>query len=557
LALVSKFEAYSHHKNFRILNGKAECGTKLQKYNDGMGTEETFLDLYDLSSVLISDAVEIHLREAVAPEYNMAPPGATTLKYKWIIKPATESALLWLLFGVNTIVQQKGIHDNFDLERMHISVAKALGSVLNLILVRERSPDSTAAGRIPSAAGLTATRILQVALRLESIGDWRGALNFLRWAETSFKQHSPILDVEVQICLCKFRIDQVYAKTYVDKSYENAENIMNAVLLGRYAVQKILLMMRKEASAMKTSTNKNNPISHTTAPNLDDSQIIMSSSPTPQAALKSLFATPRLRLAAARLALVRALASLGQHVALGATDTSQFPIPLVVETSTNNDNDARSVVVMSLFEEGLHVILSSLMELDGNDMDHGDESRSSSGENEVDMDILEVRSATIAALGELLYCAASANNHQVVPLRTDGEVMTMDEMLQGSMKSLKKSFLSVGSEISKSHGTSVHSWCNHAPRSLVLLQCQTAKDLGKVCDFAHNLRLDGLVGPVVGSNNDLEAMQFLQFAHAVSLHLYGKSHPSTENIQRLRGQASVDESEVNEWLADVFIDVLR
>lgn len=518
----------------------------LAKYtnDDDSDNQETFLGLYRL--FLAVRRVELHGR--VFRDRIVAKLGTNGLDR------VADNAALWLLFGTAQLsVEVQPHHPELEKERDLILIYyNDMARVIAFSLPEKMAGITAGDGSFPQR-GLSPTRILQIVLRLGDAGNWGAASNILNTTEESFSRQGSEMNTDVKICASKFRIDRMYAMTYVSDSNQNSKDIIDAVVMAREAVQKSLQMMTETTSH---DIDKHPP------PGVQDADrsTVSSKSSEPPAALKSLFASPRLRLAAARLALARALGSLGQHVGLGATDTARFRIPLAGNAIGGDNTDGR-VMARFLFEEGLEVIRSSLAELGGDAMDLQSGSGIGHGpRDDIDMDILEVRAATIAARGELMYCATSANTRGRIQIRDNNEVLSMETMLQKSIESLKESFIHAGGSVAiklKDHGISVGAWCNHAPRSLMLLQCQTAKDLGKVCNFAHAMRR--VIGSIAGGTDE-EANRFLTFALAVSLRLCGKSHPSTVNIQRLgedvfdqRDDPSViDETKVNEWLFSVF-----
>jgi hypothetical protein len=558
-ALVSELEGKRHSMSPVVPPVPWNVLTTYQDHqdndNDDDKCRETFLELYTLFMQLLNAAWE-----EVEPAVSANTEG-DDIQQKFAATTMRAMAAcnaFWLLFGAEPPkpLEAKLAASKAALDAVLGWACEAHAKLLPVVakqLVARFSEEHDMQGETNNLLllGMSPARVLQIVLRLGDAGQWKHASAILSLAKDSFSQLSTILATDTKILGCKFIIDRMYASTYVNSSDEDSQNLLDAVILGREAVQQSLQLLE---TAMTEDTN------NTLATRDDDEDLSLpvgGSAPPSKlpASLHSLFPNPMLRLAAARLALARALASMGQHVGLKATDPSRYTVPLVVARGDDNNHNVslERAVAESLFQEGLQVIQSSLTDLESVQVDNQD----------TDVDVLEVQAATIAARGELLYCAASAHTRGVFEIRDDdddGAVMSMDRLLQKSMASLTQSFRLVGTEFgTRLKENCVSAWCAHAPHSLMVLQCQTAKDLGKVCDFAQDLQSYGFLrGSVV---NRHEAGHFLTFAYVVSLRLYEKSHPSVANIQRLLegleyrndlDPTTVDEASVNAWLLEVF-----
>jgi len=133
-------------------------------------------------------------------------------------------------------------------------------------------------------------------------------------------------------------------------------------------------------------------------------------------------------------------------------------------------------------------------------------------------------------------------------------VGTIQRLAQSSIDQLKNSFDVLMNRLLKELGEASPTvqmlCCEKALGSLLLLQVQTAKDLGKVYVLAS--RYSPGVSRTDGRN-------YMLFAQAVSVRLLGDRHPSTKNIKRLLNGLSprlssefiYDETVVDRWLSEI------
>merc|ERR1711862_352956 len=153
------------------------------------------------------------------------------------------------------------------------------------------------------------------------------------------------------------------------------------------------------------------------------------------------------------------------------------------------------------------------------------------------LELLEMRAATRAALGELFYCHATFSySHGSEFCR---------QLTDDAIKNLKLSLRLVHEKlvIDEEIEPTIQAFCTSSvvPRSLMLVQARTAKDLGIVCNF---LGTPAMV---------MEGKKYFDFALAVNLRLHNDHHPSIVNIRRLSCMSVDTESEkledrVNQWM---------
>jgi len=353
-------------------------------------------------------------------------------------------------------------------------------------------------------------RIQSSALRLRDMGNWSDAsaiLTSLVDEDTSSRreddehQMTGLRDsAEINICISTFLIDRLYASTYVSSDVSDSRQLSDAVICGRKAIALCL-------------QSQNSDIDNSRTVDVESCLNLASNLPPPV----SLYSSDILRLAASQLALGRALALLAQHVGLNMTRKED----VIVRLSSNDVEFSAE----GFFQEGELVLKSSI------------ETLTVEQETDNSIDVLEMLAGTYAALGELYYCKSSA---------TDAS-----SELKDSIRYLTLSLRLVHHRLVNEEGIelTVQAFCARFPRSLMILQAQTAKDLGKVYNFSYRFAT---------FDRSLFQQNILHFALIVSMQYYDDDHPSLANIGRLgynniRGTKASLEVMVNQMLVDDFL----
>lgn len=355
------------------------------------------------------------------------------------------------------------------------------------------------------------SRVQSTSLRLRDVGKWSEASSVLTSLVAGTKSYQ--MDdgkhlfqkdtAEINICISTFLIDRLYAGTYVQRSATDSMQLSDAVTCGRSAV--FLCLQSQNDDGSVRIWNSNTPTSSPSflAPNL----------PPPV----SLYPSNLLRLAASRLALGRSLALLAQHIGLKCTGEKD------VTVRPSSDNIRFSA--KAFFQEGEHCLKTSIAVL------------TSEQETDDSFSLLEMLAGTYSALGELYYCLSS--------------VAKSSAALRDSIKYMTSSLRLVHSKLITDHGiaSNIQALCAASPRSLMMLQAQTAKDLGKVYHFSQRFPR---------FNNSSFQPKILYFALVVSMQYHNHDHPSLENIKRLahhgiQGTKADLEEEVNQMLINNFL----
>jgi len=350
-------------------------------------------------------------------------------------------------------------------------------------------------------------RIQSSALRLRDLGHWSVASAILtslvedtngRRDDDKNRVTGPRDCAEINICISTFLIDRLYASTYVRKSESDSKDLSDAVICGRRAI----------ALCIKS---QNSDIGNSEIADVKSSFSLASNLPPPV----SLYSSYILRLTASQLALGKALALLAQHVGLHATRKED----VLVRQSSNDVNFSAE----GLFQEGELVLKSAI------------ETLTMEQQTDNSIDVLEMLAGVYAALGELYYCESSTTY--------------ASSTLKDSIRYLTLSLRLVHHRLVKEERTelTVQAICAKSPRSLMILQAQTAKDLGKVYHFSER----------IGTfDTSLFQQNILHFALIVSMQYYNDDHPSLANIRRLgyiRETKASLEVKVNQMLNDDFL----
>lgn len=352
------------------------------------------------------------------------------------------------------------------------------------------------------------------ALRLRDMGNWSVASAILtslvedttsRREDDENRVTGPHDGVEMNICISTFLIDRLYASTYVRESLSDSKHLSDAVICGRRAIALCLQSQNSDIVNSRTATSSSSPL------DVESCLSPVSNLPPPI----SLYSSDILRLAASQLALGRALALLAQHVGFNMTRKEDVTVRL-------SSNDV-GFSAEGFFQEGKLVLKSSIATL------------TVEQQNDSSIDMLEMLAGTYAALGELYYCESSAT-------RTSSKLKDSIRYLTSSLRLVHHRLVKV-----ERIESTVQALCARSPRSLMILQAQTAKDLGKVYDFSRR-----------SAAFDRSSFQrnILHFALIVSMQYYNDDHPSLANIRRLgyiQGTKASLEKMVNQMLIDNFL----
>jgi len=351
-------------------------------------------------------------------------------------------------------------------------------------------------------------RVQSSALRLRDMGNWSDASAILTSLveDTSSRREDdenrvtrPRDSAEINICISTFLIDRLYADTYVSGDVSDSKHLSDAVICGRKAIALCLQSQNSDTGNSRTA-------------DIESCLSIASNLPPPV----SLYSSDVLRLAASQLALGRALALLAQHVGLNLTRKED----VIVRLSSNDVGFSAE----GFFQEGELVLKSSI------------ESLTVEQQTDNSFDMLEMLAGTYATLGELYYCKSS--------------VTGASSKLKDSIRYLTLSLRLVHHRLVNEEGieSTVQAFCARSPRSLMILQAQTAKDLGKVYHFSSEFAT---------FDRSLFQQNILHFALIVSMQYYDDDHPSLANIRRLghniRGTKASLEVMVNQMLVDDFL----
>eukprot|EP00536_Pseudo-nitzschia_multiseries_P012688 jgi/Psemu1/290444/fgenesh1_pg.499_\ len=313
----------------------------------------------------------------------------------------------------------------------------------------------------------------------------------------------------------------------------------------------------------------------------------------PPPPIRSLFANDALRYMHAQLALMKALALVGQHIGLGACDVNDlgvFPNDFTEEQRQQQQQRPPGVFGMEalmrciraasmFFGEGMEQSLSfdevfgeqweivhetdkalalasktnRMQEPTGKrqsslmDSDSNSEATTSTTRSE----LMSLLGAKISALGELKYCLASFRS-RIQDERCAQDAFEAVEHMAQAFRVLMQRIFAEQKEKNKEEGSngggelgsgSGSLYCCRLDESTIEILVRCAKDLGKVCGFVRSrgIRSNGNGGaseiPPVDSKN------FLEFAYVFSIYLHGSSHPTVRNIKRLCGQQQEQQTE--------------
>lgn len=422
------------------------------------------------------------------------------------------------------------------------------------------------------------TRIVHAAIRLGDVGMWDAASGTLSAITLRFPTNT--MNTDAKIHTCSFIIDRMYSQSYVRyRDEKDSADLGRAVQYGRMAVLEALAAIQMDQSVMsftsKPFDERNNKIGATLPPE----------------PITTLFGTNHDRLDGARLCLARALALLAQHIGLGATDPfTTKEVADLVEDEDGRQYEGRSVALLAngFFQEALDAVdalfrdlsrraaaseeelsrrraaisvtLFNMKEMRDKGFHSHDNGKYSSREEllaEIDQVEKELKTLNIfsrgfayghAVLGELFYCAASANATSSVPILAS----RVQSLVKRSITRLRYALECALDTVRNTDGLSIQAILGQH-RSLVLFFIRSAKDLGKVYKYASNeARADQNFRVGEGLRDGLI---FFNFALVLSLNLYGEHHPSVANIRRLAHQRNLSieskalEAKLNSWLA--------
>jgi len=352
-------------------------------------------------------------------------------------------------------------------------------------------------------------RVQSSALRLRDMGNWSDASAILtsfvedtssRREDDEIQVTEPRDSAEINICISTFLIDRLYANTYVSRNASESKQLSDAVICGRKAIALCLQSHNSDTGNSRTAY-------------VESCLSLASNLPPPV----SLYSSDVLRLAASQLALGRALALLAQHVGLDATRKED----VIVRLSSNDVGFSAE----GFFQEGELVLKSSI------------ETLLVEQQTDDSIDVLEILAGTYAALGELYYCKSS--------------VTGASSKVKDSIRYLTLSLRLVHHRLVNEEGAelTIQAFCTRYPRSLMILQAQTAKDLGKVYHFSYRFAT---------FDRSLFQQNILHFALIVSMQYYDDDHPSLANIIQLgrghiHGTKASLEVMVNQILGDDFL----
>ena len=386
-------------------------------------------------------------------------------------------------------------------------------------------------------------RILHAALRISDVGLWSGASSILesisvsnddnsedyRVALKSYVQGSqdPKCDAEINISICTFLIDRLYSNTYVTANARDSADLSQAVICGRRA-----MYLCKPLEGTETEKNGSS-IEHGTIGNRHD--------PPPPTLL---YPFDTLRYTVASLACGKALSLLAQHIGLSATNIDDIEArPLDIGRSLSP--------CQGFFQEGVVILRSLIPKLQraANIDENGSGDVSS-----CPLMTLEMLVAVYGALGELYYCSSTVVYHANDTDQWEDDLKKSIHFLTLSLRTGQKRFVAEFDAAQRRHlqaqrstahhftikPLNVETLCSALPRSFMLLQVRTAKDLGKVCSYSGNSSLAERGSSV------------LDFALAVSARLHFGSHPSVMNIMQLRRRRDIAgaEERANQWLRE-------
>ena len=380
------------------------------------------------------------------------------------------------------------------------------------------------------------TRIVSCALRLSDVGDWESASGLLSnlivddqllqetntTNEVQKQPQSKYTDAEISTCICTFLIDRMYSNTYVQRNSQDSSDLNKAIIFGRKAVR--LCEQQEQQNEEQSEAGSDDALSST------EGSAVRNQPPRPVA----LFSSKALRLAASRLALGKAIALLSQHLGLEMAMMERIHVRPASPSQVGHqgllgvpDVD----MARAFFNEGRRILNSSMQAL----FQLEDEAIDS-----LPMELLEVIVATRAAIGELNYCEASVYSYY--------STQRCSSLTRDAIRDLKRSLRLAHTKFVIGQGIepTIQAMCTSSalPRSLMLLQAQTAKDSGKVYGFADYLQI------MSSATEKEEGQLLLDFALAINLRLHGENHPSISNIRRLRQREDDTslEDRVNQWL---------
>lgn len=433
-------------------------------------------------------------------------------------------------------------------------------------------------------------RIVTVASRIAGIGLWRTASDLLlshlrrrgrgRGREreevgndlntTEEKEDDLEEDVEISILRCNFIVDRLYSSTYVSESASDAEDLARALVAGRSAVRRSpfptteLTDNAASSSASELTSPPPPPPPPTNTADApygyDDRRTLSVTVPCPS----TLYGTDAvLRAAHARLALGRCLGLLAQHVGLGASPVPDMPGAApegrgmawrLRPRRRRRDPPSDHGACEGYFREGAEALDLSLGRL----------RRGATTSRDWD----RVVASTLACRGELFYCASSVSGggRRSLPVRgltdeaeaEDEEGGANDEaddpgrrlrigadLVRISVSNLAESFCFLqtrinarysGEENGGNSSLDIRTMCNDPSISseMLLIQANTAKDLGKALDFHHRHYPPSLIGADDDDGDHYHELDsFLNYTLVVHLEMFGPNHPSTKNVRRL------------------------
>jgi len=355
-------------------------------------------------------------------------------------------------------------------------------------------------------------RILSSALRLRDFGYWSVASSILTslvddknvCRKADEKQIIGPRDIaDINFCICTFLIDQVYSYTTVSKCL--SDKLSHAVICGRRAVA-LCLQCQNNDTGNRMQDRKTKMAAAL------ESSLSLASNLLPEISLHS---SDVLRLAASQLALGRALALLTQYIVLNIT--------LKTDATVRLSSDESGFSASGFFKEGEALLTALIVTM--------------TAEQKIDdsLDVLEILAGAYASLGELYYCLCCEYHSSTI--------------LNHSIRYLTLSLRMVHDRLVKEEGIqpNVQGLCTGSPRSLMLLQAQTATQLGRVYGFSKGC---------AGLNRSLFQKNIFYFSLSVTMQYFNTDHPLIGNIRRLEYvEETWDSAEeiVNRMLIDDFL----
>jgi len=359
------------------------------------------------------------------------------------------------------------------------------------------------------------------------------------------------LFIDSMIYSSTFLIDRLYSQTYI-RVDEDLTELRNAIFFGRKAVkmaqERYQIFRAKQLSATRVEDKGwwTSPEEYDDPENENKGILRLQQPPPP---IRSLFANDGLRYIHAQLALIKALALVGQHLGVGACtidDLGIFPLKflergpslfqLVLASGGHNAAATRCFFQEAeeqcdsfdqvfgeqwLIAKETHAYMKTKLASKGilwRHFRHLDPRR----------EFVVLRAENLSATGELKYCMASAHSRYAPESSKSFVVQSLSDLLKAFGRVICSAFTTV--EVEHDQDCPPTTALNEYTIEM-LVRC--AKDINKTSGFASTVGVDANDLQTPDGKSNVNPRFFLEFAYVFAIYLHGSSHPTFQNVKRL------------------------